>query len=121
MKKNKNQIGCGYCRHEKSCKDYSNEKNKAKDCFNFVHHELKNVIGSNAFFKSKTKTKFNGKVATVVGYEKQKLVAKSKDNKQNLNKALTYLESKDIDYNSATEIYWMEALKIAAGFGEDEV
>lgn len=38
----KNQIGCGYCKYEKTCKDYDPKINKAKlGCKQFKHHEDK--------------------------------------------------------------------------------
>lgn len=32
------QIGCGYCVHERQCKDRVKTINKAKTCVNFQHH-----------------------------------------------------------------------------------
>jgi len=119
-KKTSEQIGCGYCRHEKSCKDYEPKKNKAKDCLNFVHHELKEVIGSNAFFKDKNDSVVfvpNDISIKPTPLDKVRVVClETKGNKENLNKALAFLEANDIDYTSATEKVWMEALKMAAGF-----
>lgn len=38
----KNQIGCGYCKHEKNCKEYDSKINKDKlGCKKYKHHESK--------------------------------------------------------------------------------
>jgi hypothetical protein len=35
----KEQIGCGYCKHEKQCPDHDPKVNKAKaGCLHFKHH-----------------------------------------------------------------------------------
>jgi len=35
----KNQIGCGYCTHEKTCKKYDPKRNQAKEgCKEWEHH-----------------------------------------------------------------------------------
>lgn len=34
------QIGCGYCKHEETCKERDPKVNKAKlGCKQFIHHE----------------------------------------------------------------------------------